>query len=128
MFKKLLRALTLISMIISLLCMSVIGVSAAHPFDDIPKWANEYVETVYSAGIMQGIGDTAFGSDGSFTREQLVVTLYRLSGSNARGPLTSLSEFLPMPMISARGLITRCFSRGSTSTDRKERLGVPFVC
>ena len=81
MFKRILSTLAALSMIIALLGMTVIGVSAAHPFDDIPGWANEYVETVYAGGIMQGIGDTTFGSDGILTREQLVVTLYRLSGS-----------------------------------------------
>ena len=48
MFKRIFCALMVLSMIIGLLGMTVIGVSAAHPFDDIPEWANEYVENVYA--------------------------------------------------------------------------------
>ena len=92
MFNRIFSTLIAISMIIGLLGMTVIGVSAAHPFDDIPDWANEYVENVYAKGIMQGIADTTFGSDGILTREQLVVTLYRLSGSGVRGTDATLSE------------------------------------
>ncbi len=92
MFKRIFSALMVLSMIIGLLAMTVIGVSAAHPFDDIPEWANEYVENVYAKGIMQGIGDTTFGSDGILTREQLVVTLYRLSGSGVRGTDATLNK------------------------------------
>ncbi|MBQ1986417.1 MAG: S-layer homology domain-containing protein, partial [Clostridia bacterium] len=92
MFKRIFSTLMVLSMIIGLLGMTVIGVSAAHPFDDIPEWANEYVENVYAKGIMQGIGDTTFGSDGILTREQLVVTLYRLSGSGVKGTDASLNK------------------------------------
>ena len=92
MFKRILSTLAALSMIIALLGMTMIGVSAAHPFNDIPEWANEYVETVYAGGIMKGISDTAFGSDGILTREQLVVTLYRLSGSSVKAASASLKE------------------------------------
>lgn len=92
MLKRVLSAIAAASMIIGLFGMTMVTVSAAHPFVDIPKWANEYVETVYAKGIMQGIADTTFGSDGNLTREQLVVTLYRLSGSTVKGTDETLRE------------------------------------
>ncbi len=92
MFKRIISTVMTISMIIGLLGLTMIGVSAEHPFVDVPEWANEYVDTVYENGIMKGISDTSFGSDDILTREQLVVTLYRLSGSRVKGTEASLSE------------------------------------
>ena len=91
MLKRILSMVMTISLIIGLLSVTMISVSAEHPFTDVPEWANEYVESVYNNGIMQGIADTGFGSDGILTREQLVVTLYRLSGSRVKGTDESLS-------------------------------------
>ena len=64
--------------------------AAEHPFTDVPRWANEYVAKVYEKGIMQGTGGTTFGSNDTLTREQLVVTLYRISGSDVTGTLEGL--------------------------------------
>ena len=92
MFRRILSAIAALAVITALFGMTAVGVSAAHPFGDIPEWANEYVDTVYANGIMQGTSETTFDSDGILTREQLVVTLYRLSGSTVRGWEESLSE------------------------------------
>ena len=54
---------------------------AGHPFSDVPAWADEYVDVVYRSGIMQGVGGGRFGADQPLTREQLIVTLYRMSGN-----------------------------------------------
>ena len=53
------------------------------PFDDIPWWSIRYpdVQMVYSAGLMQGVSDTAFDLEGTLTRAMVVTILYRLAGS-----------------------------------------------
>ena len=53
-----------------------------YPFTDVPEWAIGVVNTVYEKGIMNGTGATTFGPDGSFTREQIAATLYRISGAD----------------------------------------------
>ncbi|MED3398303.1 S-layer homology domain-containing protein [Bacillus wiedmannii] len=40
-------------------------------------WANEAVEILYSNGITGGVGNNNFNPDGTVTREQLAVFLYR---------------------------------------------------
>lgn len=92
MFKRIIGTVLILVMCAGLLAMTGIGVSAKHPFTDVPEWAESYVEDVYKIGIMQGTGADKFGSDGILTREQLVVTLYRLSGSRIKGTAESLSK------------------------------------
>ena len=92
MLTRMLSALLTVSTVIGLLMMAMVGVKAGHPFDDVPEWANTYVDTVYDKGIMQGINENTFNSNGILTREQLVVTLYRLSGSKVKGSAESLAE------------------------------------
>jgi len=92
MFKHIVSTVLILVMCAGLLAMTGIGVSAKHPFTDVPEWAEAYVEDVYKIGIMQGTGADKFGSDGILTREQLVVTLYRLSGSRIKGTAESLSK------------------------------------
>ena len=92
MFKHIVSTVLILVMCAGLLAMTGIGVSAKHPFTDVPEWAESYVEDVYKIGIMQGTGADKFGSDGILTREQLVVTLYRLSGSRIKGTAESLSK------------------------------------
>jgi len=92
MFKRIVSTVLILVMCAGLLAMTGIGVSAKHPFTDVPEWAESYVEDVYKIGIMQGTGADKFGSDGILTREQLVVTLYRLSGSRIKGTAESLSK------------------------------------
>ena len=57
-------------------------VTPNYPFTDVPEWAIGVVNTVYEKGIMNGTGATTFGPDGSFTREQIAATLYRISGAD----------------------------------------------
>ena len=93
MKKRIISVLLVLGMLMGMLCMSATVSSAAtHPFTDVPEWADEYVAKVYEQGIMKGIGGTTFGSDVTLTREQLVVTLYRISGSTITGTLDSLSK------------------------------------
>ena len=92
MKKRILTTVLMLSMAVGILASLAVGVSAAHPFTDVPEWADTYVNDVYKIGIMQGTGATTFGSDGILTREQLVVTLYRLSGSRIKGAEESLAE------------------------------------
>lgn len=49
-----------------------------HQFNDMQgHWANEAVQILYSNGITNGVGDNNFDPNGSVTREQLAVFLYR---------------------------------------------------
>ena len=91
MIKRILSTVLTISLVIALLSLTMLSVSADHPFEDVPEWATEYVDSVYASGVMKGISDTSFGSNGILTREQLVVTLYRLSESRIKGSAESLA-------------------------------------
>ncbi len=62
-----------------------------YPFTDVPDWAIGVVNTVYEKGIMNGTGATTFGPEGSFTREQIAATLYRLSGATDEGTAEELA-------------------------------------
>ena len=90
MKRRILSMLLVMSMLVSMLAVTAVDTSAAHPFTDVPDWATEFVNEVYEKGIMQGTGGTTFGSNQTLTREQLVVTLYRISGSTVTGTLDSL--------------------------------------
>ncbi|WP_255294032.1 S-layer homology domain-containing protein [Bacillus wiedmannii] len=49
-----------------------------HQFNDTQgHWANEAEEILYSNGITGGVGNNNFNPDGTVTREQLAVFLYR---------------------------------------------------
>ena len=90
MKRRIISMLLVLSMLVGMLTLTAVNTSAAHPFTDVPDWATEYVNEVYEKGIMNGTGGTTFGSSQTLTREQLVVTLYRISGSTITGTLDSL--------------------------------------
>ncbi|MBR4933807.1 MAG: S-layer homology domain-containing protein, partial [Clostridia bacterium] len=94
MKKALLKSLLLILCVVVFITPTAISFSASHPFTDVPDWADVYVSEVYNNGIMNGTDSSGkvFNPNGSFTREQLVVTLYRMSGSNVTGTTASLSK------------------------------------
>jgi len=51
----------------------------AHPFTDVPSWADPYVGYLYQRGLTNGISATAFGSDRSTTlNDYLTFTLRAL--------------------------------------------------
>ncbi len=91
MLKRVISVFFAAIMLTGLLFVAVNGTSATHPFTDVPGWADEYVSTVYEKEIMKGTGGTTFGSDLPLTREQLVVTLYRIAKSTVTGSLDTLS-------------------------------------
>ena len=94
MKRTLTKMLTFIMCSVILVTVTAVSISAVHPFTDVPVWADEYVSEVYEDGIMNGTDSSGkvFNPNGSFTREQLVVTLYRMSGSNVTGTTASLSK------------------------------------
>ena len=47
--------------------------------DAIASWAYDGVSKVYQAGIMTGASATAFNASGTYTTEQSIVTMVRLS-------------------------------------------------
>ena len=67
------------------------------PFTDVPanNFYMQYVNFVYKHGMMQGDGSSyIFNGNGNVTRAQLVLILYRLSGSPA---VSSYSGFKDVP-------------------------------
>lgn len=44
----------------------------------ISSWAHEGINYVVGAGIMNGTGENKFEPQGMFTREQAIVTVYRM--------------------------------------------------
>ena len=92
--------------------------AAAHPFEDVSEWADVYVDEVYENGIMNGTADTVFASDMSLTREQLDVTLYRMSGATVEYSDYFLREkFADSDTISswARDAVQWAFAEGITA-------------
>ncbi len=66
------------------------------PFVDVTKdrWFYEYVEYVYTRGLMKGMEETLFGPNNMLTREQIVTILYRMAGSPA---VTGENPFSDVP-------------------------------
>lgn len=53
----------------------------AAPFADrgtLPGWATEAVDYVFQIGVMGGVGENRFDPNGTYTREQAYMTIYRL--------------------------------------------------
>jgi C1A family cysteine protease len=66
-------------------------------FSDIPPgyWAEDFINTVYYAGITSGYGDGRFGSEDFVTREQMAVFITRaLNQAPADGYCGSIAPFL----------------------------------
>ncbi len=86
-----------IALILAMVLTSVASIVSSadaepnYPFTDVPDWAIGVVNTVYEKGIMNGTGATTFGPEGSFTREQIAATLYRLSGATDEGTAEELA-------------------------------------
>jgi len=59
---------------------------AAPTFADnaqMSAWARDYIGRVQAAGIMEGIGDNRFDPQGTFTREQSIITILELFDRSA---------------------------------------------
>ncbi len=58
----------------------------AHPFTDVPAWANDYVGWLYENYLVNGISDTYFGAQDIATVKQFSTMLLRVLGfSDAKG-------------------------------------------
>lgn len=57
-------------------------------FTDVPSshWAKEYIDTIVSNGIMQGMTHNTFSPDTPLTREQTAMLLYRILESESSNP------------------------------------------
>ena len=78
-----------------------------HPFsadmDTISSWAFESVLKIYEAGIMTGVGNMRFDPQGTFTREQSIITMLRLFDRYyANAPTNDVPVILPT-YITIRG-------------------------
>ena len=49
----------------------------AHPFTDVPEWANDYVGYLYKNGLTSGVSETAYGSDDNISADQYFTLLLR---------------------------------------------------
>lgn len=47
--------------------------------DKIADWAKDAVDFVFSAEIMGGVGNRQFDPEGTYTRQQAIMTILRLS-------------------------------------------------
>ena len=50
----------------------------AHGFTDVPEWADGYVSCAKKCGLVNGIGETEFGSDEPINAEQFITLLLRI--------------------------------------------------
>ena len=74
----------LILVIIMILSIPAPVHASTLPFTDVPTSHTYYdaIKYVYDRGIMNGISSTEFASANTLNRAMMVVTLYRMSGSN----------------------------------------------
>ena len=63
-------------------------------YTDVPAWAQEYVEAVTEAGLIDGKTAETFAPNDNMTRADLVLALYRLAGSPA---VTQENVFTDVP-------------------------------
>ncbi len=64
-----------------------------HSFKDswlLRSWSREYVNWTYRKGIMQGVSDSRFAPEESYTREQAILTALRLYYVNGSGQLITI--------------------------------------
>jgi hypothetical protein len=54
--------------------------SPAHPFDDVPKWADPYVSYAYRNGLTKGLSDDKFGAGETVTTPQYFTFVLRSLG------------------------------------------------
>ncbi len=79
-------------------CYNMCEDAALYPHvwnDEIPKWCYEFVTWCYFNGIMVGTGDNCFGGDGSYTREQAIITVLHLDKLN-NGEAQKREEYYPI--------------------------------
>ena len=60
-----------------------------HVFDDgadLRSWARSDVYWAYASGVMQGVGENRFDPNGTYTREQSILTMLRLYDSDYAEP------------------------------------------
>lgn len=77
-----------------LVCAALKLETAQHPSpftDTLGAWCEEYVNTAYENGIINGISDNIFGTDIPVTREQAAAIIYRA----AKDSLKSENEIIP---------------------------------
>ena len=77
---------------------------SAHPFSDVPEWANAHVGYLYQNNIARGVSDDLFGSDSIATSEQYGAFVLRALGyDDALGDFSwdrSLDKMVSLGIIS----------------------------
>ena len=119
---RIISLVLILAMLVSSLVAVVYGqeVTPNYPFTDVPEWAIGVVNTVYEKGIMNGTGATTFGPDGSFTREQIAATLYRISGATD----TATAEDLAAVFADAAKVSTWAVSAVKWAYDNEVTTGI----
>lgn len=65
-----------------------LGGTWAHPFTDVPSWADKYVGYGYEKGLTKGVSDTQFGTGNAGSDMYLTFMLRALGYSEASGDFT----------------------------------------
>ncbi len=73
---------------------AALSCTAAHPFADVPAWANAYAAYAYEKGYTNGVSPTAFGTTMSASAEMYTEFLLRALGysSTARSDISDAPE------------------------------------
>ncbi len=80
----------------------------AHPFKDVPVWANGYISLLYGAGLTNGISSTSFGAKDSLTGRQYGAFVLRTLGfgtDSADVYKNAVSILLDLRLITAESTI-----------------------
>ncbi len=93
------------------------SVTSAHPFTDVPKWADPYVGFMYSNDLTAGIGNNLFGSDKFVDSKSYMTFVLRALGySDSNGDFTWTTA---MEFAVKKGLLS--------DTERKNIIGQSFL-
>lgn len=76
----------------------------AHPFTDVPTWADGYVSYAYKNGLTNGMSETKFGADTLATPEMYMTFMLRALGYTDRGENKDFSYENPWELDKKLGI------------------------
>lgn len=79
----------------------------AHPFTDVPEWADGYVTYAYKNGITNGVSDTFFGSEAIATPQMYLTFMLRCLGYSDSGENADFSWDNPWTLALEKGITER---------------------
>jgi len=84
-----------------------------HVYEDsaaLRNWSRTPVTWCYRTGVMKGTSETTFSPDGTYTREQSIVTILRLYYLYGQANKLSPGSVDYYPLTDESGTVTRCLS------------------